>query len=66
MTRTCSPICAATLRRTRAGTATANANGIATLTRLIPGNASNLGEVLIQAVDADNCQISQLVVHQFE
>ncbi|MCC6907771.1 MAG: DUF3466 family protein [Phycisphaerales bacterium] len=50
----------------RAGTATANANGIATLTRFIPGNASNLGEVLIQAVDADNCQISQLVAHQFE
>ncbi|MCC6907676.1 MAG: DUF3466 family protein [Phycisphaerales bacterium] len=50
----------------RAGTATANANGIATLTRFIPRNAANLGEVLIQAVDADNCQISQLVVHEFE
>ena len=50
----------------RAGSATANANGVATLTRFIPGNARNLGDILIQAIDADDCQISQLVVVQFE
>ena len=49
----------------RAGSATANANGVATLTRFIPGNARNLGDILIQAIDADNCRITQLVVHQF-
>ena len=50
----------------RAGSATANANGVATLTRFIPRQARDLGEVLIQAVDVDDCQISQLVVVQFE
>ena len=50
----------------RAGSATANANGVATLTRFIPGNARNLGDILIQAIEPANCRISQLVVHQFD
>ena len=48
------------------GSVTANANGIATLTRFVPGPARNLGDILIQAIEPGNCKISQLVVHQFD
>lgn len=48
------------------GTAVANQNGVATLTRFVPTAARNLGGVLIQAVQQNGCAISQLVVHEFE
>jgi hypothetical protein len=49
-----------------AGSAVANGNGVATLTRFVPNSTRNLGDVLIQAVQPTDCKISQLVVHQFE
>ncbi len=48
------------------GSAVANQNGIATLTRFVPTGARNLGDVLIQAVQQNGCKISQLVVKRFE
>ncbi len=48
------------------GSAVANQNGIATLTRFVPIGARNLGDVLIQAVQQNGCKISQLVVERFE
>ncbi len=48
------------------GSAVANQNGIATLTRFVPTAARNLGDVLLQAVQQSGCKISQLVVHRFE
>ncbi len=48
------------------GSAVANQNGIATLTRFVPTGARNLGDVLIQAVQQNGCRISQLVVKRFE
>jgi len=50
---------------TLAGMATANANGIASITRFIPSAAQ--GRIfLIQAVQKNGCKVSQLVVHRFE
>ncbi len=48
------------------GSAVANQNGVATLTRFVPIGARNLGDVLIQAVQQNGCRISQLVVERFE
>ncbi len=48
------------------GSAVANQNGIATLTRFVPTGARNLGDVLIQAVQQNGCKVSQLVVKRFE
>lgn len=48
------------------GSATANAQGIATLNTFVPDAARNAGDVLIQAVIPGECGISQLVVTQFE
>ncbi|MCL4197342.1 MAG: DUF3466 family protein [Phycisphaerales bacterium] len=48
-----------------AGAATANQNGVATLTRFIPPAAQGR-TFLIQALVQSECAISQLVVHQFE
>ena len=48
------------------GSATANAQGIATLNTFVPDAARNAGDVLIQAVIPSECGISQLVVTQFE
>ncbi len=48
-----------------AGAATANQNGVATLTRFIPPAAQGR-TFLIQALVQSECAISQLVVHRFE
>ncbi len=48
-----------------AGAATANQNGVATLTRFIPPAAQGR-TFLIQALESSDCKISQLVVHTFE
>lgn len=50
---------------TLAGTATADANGQASLTRFIPASARGR-TYLIQAAQPGGCKVSQLVVHQFE
>ncbi len=47
------------------GTATANQNGIATITRPVPLIARGQ-TILFQAVVQNECAISQLVVHRFE
>jgi len=50
---------------TLAGTAVANQNGEATLTRFVPTAAQ--GRIfLIQAAQPTGCKVSQLVVHRFE
>ena len=49
-----------------AGSAVANQSGVAQITRFIPENARNLGDILIQAIQPTGCKISQLVVHRFE
>ncbi len=48
------------------GSATANAQGVASLDVNVPGAARNAGEVLIQAVVPTDCVISNLVVEVFE
>ncbi len=48
------------------GSATANAQGVATLQVNVPNAARNAGDVLLQAVVPGECGISQLVVAQFE
>lgn len=50
---------------TLAGTATADANGQARLTRFIPASARGR-TYLIQAAQPGGCKVSQLVVHTFE
>jgi len=47
------------------GTAIADQNGVATITRTVPPVARNQ-TILFQAVVQNECAISQLVVHQFE
>ncbi len=47
------------------GTATANGNGVASLSRYVPSIARNKS-ILFQAVVEGECAISQLVVHRFE
>jgi len=47
------------------GTAIADANGVATITRTVPPIARNQ-TILFQAVVQNECAISQLVVHRFE
>ncbi|MCL4198280.1 MAG: DUF3466 family protein [Phycisphaerales bacterium] len=47
------------------GSAIADANGVATITRTVPPIARNQ-TILFQAVVQNECAISQLVVHQFE
>lgn len=47
------------------GTAIANANGVATITRTVPPAARNQ-TILFQALVQNECAISQLVVHRFE
>ena len=48
------------------GSATANAQGVASLNTSVPDAARNAGEVLIQAVIPGDCVISNLVVEVFE
>ena len=48
------------------GSATANAQGVATLQVNVPNAARNAGDVLIQAVIPGDCVISNLVVEVFE
>ncbi|MFG0329157.1 MAG: hypothetical protein ACF8PN_04590 [Phycisphaerales bacterium] len=50
----------------RAGAATADASGVATFTAFVPDAARDLGEILIQAVDATNCAVSPYLVVRFE
>jgi len=47
------------------GTAVADGNGVATITRTVPPIARNQ-TILFQAVVQNECAISQLVVHRFE
>ncbi len=47
------------------GTAVADSNGVASITRTVPPVAQNQ-TILFQAVVQGECAISQLVVHQFE
>jgi len=47
------------------GTATANGNGVASLSRYVPSIARNKS-ILFQAVVQGECAVSQLVVHRFE
>ncbi len=47
------------------GTAVADQNGVASITRTVPPIARNQ-TILFQAVVQNECAISQLVVHQFE
>ena len=48
------------------GSATANAQGVASLQVNVPNAARNAGDVLIQAVIPADCVISNLVVERFE
>ena len=48
------------------GSATANAQGVASLQVNVPNAARNAGDVLIQAVIPGDCKISNLVVEVFE
>ena len=50
---------------TLVGTAVANQNGEATITRFVPGAAAGR-TFLIQAAQPTGCKVSQLVVHRFE
>ncbi len=48
------------------GFAIANASGTATFSANVPLSARNSGDILIQAVDPQRCDQSQLVVERFE
>ena len=52
-------------RPTLIGAAVADANGVASITRIVPPIAQNKS-ILFQAVVQSECAISQLVVHEFE
>ena len=49
-----------------AGSAVADGSGVATLLRFVPPSARAAGEILIQAADSTNCQVSQLITERFE
>ncbi|MFG0329662.1 MAG: hypothetical protein ACF8PN_07140 [Phycisphaerales bacterium] len=49
-----------------AGRATADTNGVATLTAFVPAAAASLGEIVIQAVDPTTCEISDWIAVRFE
>ena len=49
-----------------AGSAVADATGTATLVRFVPPSARAAGDILIQAADSTNCQVSQLIIERFE
>lgn len=44
----------------------ADANGEVVITTFVPPVATDLGDILIQAFDPDNCLVSQLIVEVFE